>query len=165
MTEITKGMGLKFHDIPEKCRGEFALKVYRKGQLVKNVADHNLVVNSGRTRLAQLAAGKSGAHIAYIGVGSGSEKEKGIDTGLTEQQLFAITNASVTGMDARFDFTIGETQANGLSIREFGLFCTDKTLFSHRVRIYVNEETHEEKVLTIDKDSDIKIVGYWVLHF
>lgn len=158
-------MKFVFHDTPGECRGEIALKIFRKGRLEKEYADHNLVVNSGRERLAQLAAGKSGAHIAYIGAGSGTTKEAPGDTSLTGQQLFAIKSATVTGRDARFDFEIGETQANGLSIREFGLFCTDKTMFSHRVRIFVDEETHEERVLTIDKDSDIKIVGYWVLHF
>ena len=158
-------MRLSFRDTPGKCRGEFALRVYRNGQLVQEAADHNLVVDSGRTRLAQLAAGKSGAHIAYIGVGSGTEKEAAGDTGLESQQLFAVKESSVTGRDARFDFEIGEAQANGLSIREFGLFCTDKTMFSHRVRIHVDDETGEERALTIDKASDIKIVGYWILHF
>ena len=38
-------------------------------------------------------------------------------------------------------------------------------MFSHRVRVRVDEETKEERVLTIDKDRDIKIVGYWILHF
>ena len=158
-------MELIFQDTPESVRGEFGLQVLKNGKPVEEIADHNLVVHTGRVRLAELAAGLSGAHISYIGIGSGTEKEKESDTGLTEQQLFAIKKASVTGRDARFDFEIGESQANGLSIREFGLFCTDKTMFSHRVRIRVNEETHEEKVLTIDKDMDIKIVGYWILHF
>lgn len=156
---------LIFHDSPESCRGEFALQVYRNGKLDEQYADHNLVVHTGRVRLAQLAAGLSGAHVAYIGVGSGSTKEKEGDTSLTEQQLIPLQPATVEGRDAKFPFVIGETQANGLSIREFGLFCTDKTMFTHRVRIRVDEETGEEKVLTIDKDSDIEIRGYWILHF
>ena len=158
-------MRFVFEDIPESVRGEFALRVFRNGIPVMEAADHNLVVNAGRVRLAQLAAGKSGAHIAYIGVGSGTAKEQDGDTSLENQQIFPIKTASVIGRDARFDFEIGETQANGLSIREFGLFCTDKTMFSHRVRVRVDEETKEERVLTIDKDRDIKIVGYWILHF
>lgn len=158
-------MNLIFQDSPDICRGEFCLGIYKDGKLTEEYADHNLVVHSGRKRLAELAAGKSGAHIAYIGVGSGATKEAEGDIALTEQQLFPLTGASVTELDARFDFTIGETQANGLSIREFGLFCTDKTMFSHRVRILVNAETQVERVLTIDKGSDIEIKGYWIIHF
>lgn len=158
-------MKFAFQDTPESVKGEFALQVFRKGQLVREAADHNLVVHTGRVRLAELAAGLSGAHIAYIGVGTGTVKEKEEDTSLEDQQLFPVKNASVTGRDARFDFAIEETQANGLSIREFGLFCTDKTMFSHRVRIFMDAETLEEKVLTIDKDADIRIEGYWILHF
>lgn len=154
-----------FEDKAESVRGDFALGIYRHGKLVQEYSDHNLVVFSGRHRLAEMAAGKSTSHISYIGVGSGNEKEKDEDTSLVEQQLFPVTAATVTDQDARFDFVIGEDQANGLSIREFGLFCTDKTMFSHRVRIHVDPDTHEEKVLTIDKESDIEIRGYWIIHF
>lgn len=154
-----------FEDRAESVKGEFAIGIYRQGRLVREWSDHNLVVLSGRHRLAEMAAGKSTSHITYIGVGSGREKEKDADTSLTEQQLFPVAESTVTDQDARFDFVIGEDQANGLSIREFGLFCTDETMFSHRVRIHVDEDTKEEKVLTIDKESDIEIRGYWIIHF
>ena len=158
-------MQIILQDPAGDCRGEFCIKVYKKGKLQEEYADHNLVVRGGRKRLAELAAGLSGAHISYIGVGSGTVKEAEDDTALTEQHLFPLTGATVTGLDARFDFVVLETQANGLSIREFGLFCTDKTMFTHRVRIFADSETGEERVLTIDKGNDIEIRGYWILHF
>ena len=83
------------------------------------------------------------------------------DTELAEQQLFELTETSVDGRDAKFEFVIGEDEANGLDIREFGLFCADGTMFSHRVRR--NEETG--KVSVIGKDVDIELRGYWILHF
>lgn len=154
-------MQMAFEDRPGACRGEFHIEVRRKGTLIDEFHDHNLVVDAGRTRLAELAAGKSDKFITHIGVGSGGEMEDESDTALTDQQLFEITEASVDGRDAKFEFIIGEDQANGLDIREFGLFCADGTMFSHRVRR--SEETG--KVSVIGKDFDIEIHGYWILHF
>lgn len=143
-----------FQDSTKPCRGDFHLAVYKGGEIIGRVDDHNLVVDAGRIRLAELAAGKSGSCITKIGVGSGSTAEAADDTELEEQQLFPLTSASVDGRDARFDFLIDNTQANGLKIHEFGLFCADGTMFSHRVRTGL-----------IEKEDDIQIKGYWILHF
>jgi len=143
-----------FQDSTKPCRGDFHLAVYKGGEIIGRVDDHNLVVDAGRIRLAELAAGKSGSCITKIGVGSGSTAEAADDTELEGQQLFPLTSASVDGRDARFDFLIDNSQANGLKIHEFGLFCADGTMFSHRVRTGL-----------IEKEDDIQIKGYWILHF
>ncbi|MCI7055788.1 MAG: hypothetical protein MR866_02055 [Selenomonadaceae bacterium] len=143
-----------FQDSTKPCRGDFHLAVYKGGEIIDRVDDHNLVVDAGRIRLAELAAGKSSACITKIGVGSGSTAEAADDTELEGQQLFPLTSATVDGRDARFDFLIDNSQANGLKIHEFGLFCADGTMFSHRVRTGL-----------IEKEDDIQIKGYWILHF
>lgn len=143
-----------FQDSTKPCRGDFHLAVYKDGKIIDRIDDHNLVVDAGRIRLAELAAGKSSACITKIGVGSGSTAEAADDTELEGQQLFPLTSASVDGRDARFDFLIDNSQANGLKIHEFGLFCADGTMFSHRVRTGL-----------IEKEDDIQIKGYWILHF
>lgn len=144
---------LAFEDI-QRCRGEFHIEVRRRGKVIKTFGDHNLVVNSGRVRLAELAAGKNDKYITQIGLGTGSAAETEDDTALENQRLFPLSASSVDGRDARFDFVIGENDANGLAIREFGLFCSDGTMFTHRVRRGV-----------IEKESDIELHGYWILHF
>ena len=136
------------------CKGEFHIDVFKDGRCVDSYGDHNLVVESGRIRLAELAAGKSSAYITQIGIGEGSTTEKDTDTALENQMLFPLNDASVTDRDARCDFSIDNTQGNGLKIHEFGLFCADGTMFSHRVRKGV-----------IEKENDITIKGYWILHF
>lgn len=143
-----------FQDSTKPCRGDFHLAVYKDGKIISRINDHNLVVDAGRIRLAELAAGKSSACITKIGVGSGSTAEAADDTELEGQQLFPLTSATVDGRDARFDFLIDNSQANGLKIHEFGLFCADGTMFSHRVRTGL-----------IEKEDDIQIKGYWILHF
>lgn len=145
---------LSYSDTVKPCKGEFHIDVYKEGVLVEEIKDHNLVVDVARGRLAELSAGTSNAYITQVGCGSGSAPEEAEDTSLTEQQLFPLTAVSVDGRDAKFNFTIDNSQANGLAIREFGLFCSDGLMFTHRVRDGV-----------IEKKSDIQLKGYWILHF
>lgn len=134
--------------------GEVHFRVYKQGKIIDSFDDHNLVVDAGRIRLANLAAGKTTAAITHIGVGSGSTVENVADTELENQQLFPLTSIEVNGRDVQCNFFIANNQAIGLKIREFGLFCADGTMFSHRVRKGV-----------IEKYEDIQIAGYWILHF
>lgn len=152
---------LKFEDTPQVVRGDFHLQIFRKGKPIENIDDHNLVVYSGRERLAQLLSGNSTHAVTHVGVGSGAADELDTDTELMDQQLFPLTSRTVEGRDARFDFLIGENEANGLAIREFGLFCADGTMFSHRVRR--RKDTGAASV--IEKEDDISIAGYWLIHF
>jgi len=146
---------IKFQDHVDPCKGDFHIDVYKKGKMLQTIDDHNLVVDFGRIRLAELAAGtKPGQHIAQIGVGSGADVEDVSDIQLKDQQLFPLAGATVSGRDVRFDFMIDTNQANGLKIHEFALFCVDNTMFSHRVRPGV-----------IEKADDIQLKGYWILHF
>lgn len=142
-------------DKAPSCRGDLHVMIIKNGKLVKRIDEHNLVVDGARVRLAELVAGiKPGQHITQIGLGSGHTPADKSDTKLTDQQLFPVKSATVSGWDARFDFLIDETQANGLAIQEFGLFCKDGVMFSHRVRGGV-----------VQKENDIQLKGYWILHF
>ena len=149
---------MRFEDTSKPVTGEIHLKVYRRGKIISEIDDHNLVVESARRRLAQLAAGKVGNYsescITHIGVGSGSTAESVNDTTLENQQLFPLTSTEVNDRDVKCSFYIANDEAVGLNIREFGLFCSDGTMFSHRVRQGV-----------IEKLDDIEIRGYWILHF
>ena len=146
---------LQFQDAVAPCKGEFHIDVLKGGRLIDEIHDHNLVVDVGRIRLAELAAGtKANKHITQIGLGSGSETEDASDIALTNQILLPLSNVTVTGRDVRFDFFIDTDEANGLMVHEFGLFCSDGTMFSHRVRAGV-----------IEKENDIQLKGYWILHF
>ena len=156
---------MRFEDSTKNITGEIHLEVYHKNKLVKKIDEHNLVVDAGRRRLAELAAGKVGSYsesyITHIGLGSGSEIEKVSDTELENQQLFPLTSVELNGRDVKCNFFIADNEANGLSIRELGLFCSDGTMFSHRVRR--DESTGEVGV--IEKFSDIELKGFWILHF
>ena len=149
---------MKFEDTTNVVTGEIHLEVCHNNEVIEKIDDHNLVVDIGRQRLAALAAGKIGnyteSYITHIGLGTGSTAESVSDTQLENQQLFPLTSVELKGRDVQCNFFIADNQAIGLSIRELGLFCTDGTMFSHRVRKGV-----------IEKYEDIELKGFWILHF
>lgn len=149
---------MRLEDKTHYVTGEIHLEVCRGNEVIEQFNDHNLVVDVGRKRLAQLAAGKIGSYaesyITHIGLGSGDTEETVNDTKLENQQLFPLTSVEVNGRDVQCNFFIANNEAVGLSVRELGLFCSDGTMFSHRVRSGV-----------IEKYEDIELKGYWILHF
>lgn len=149
---------MKLEDTAHNVTGDIHLKICRNSKVIEEINEHNLVVDAGRKRLAALAAGKVGnyteSYITHIGLGSGSDTETVNDTELENQQLFPLTSVEVNGRDVQCNFFIADNEAVGLSIHELGLFCTDGTMFSHRVRQGI-----------IEKYEDIEIRGYWILHF
>lgn len=149
---------MRFKDTTPTVTGDIHLEIFRDKKIIAEYDDHNLVVDAGRKRLAELAAGKVGnyteSYITHIGLGSGSTTETVNDTQLENQQLFPLTSVEVDGRDVQCNFFIADNEATGLSIRELGLFCSDGTMFSHRVRQGV-----------IEKYEDIELKGFWRLHF
>ena len=149
---------MKLEDTARPVTGEIHLEVYRGNQMIDKIDDHNLVVDAGRKRLAELAAGKVGSYaenyITHIGLGSGNTVESVNDTALVNQQLFPLTSVEINGRDVQCNFFIANNEAVGLSIHELGLLCADGTMFSHRVRQGI-----------IEKYDDIELKGYWILHF
>ena len=141
----------------ERVEGVLEMDIYRRGELIEHIVEYNIVVDGGRTRLAQLIAGKSTAGVKYIGFGTGGNIPKIADADLTNRYLKEIDSATVVGNDAVFKWTLTETEpANGLDIREFGLYSSDATpiLLTRLVRARV-----------IGKDADMVIDGTYTLHF
>lgn len=137
-------------------RGALDYRIYKGGELLEEVHDHNLVVDTGRRRLAQLIAGKSTVGVTRIGFGTGSAVEMPANTSLTNQQLIAISSSEVSGTNAIFHWALGADDLNGVNIREFGLFTGDATpvMITRQVRTSV-----------IGKAADIRIEGTYTLYF
>lgn len=139
-----------------RMEGYLHLDVYRAGALIEQWEDKNLITDLARPRIRDMMSSETeNKFITHIGVGEGMLPASPTDTGLVNQILVPVT--AVTKPDsttARFGFVIDLETANGMRIREFGLFCGDGTMFSKRVR---------ERV--IEKDADVSIFGYWDIHF
>lgn len=146
-------MAIEMKDTAPRLRGAVELKIYKNGVLKEVDHDHNLIVMAGRTKLARLLGGGYAGHIDRIGVGTGSAPAADGDTGLTGAVYIPVSSVEYSAGKVRFNFTIGTDQANGLAIRELGLFFGDGTIFSRRVRKSV-----------IGKENDIQITGYWEIY-
>ena len=126
---------MRFEDTTP-LRGEFVLSIRRNGVEVESYADRNMIMSSARDALARLLGGDgSGKMITHIGVGTDGNGPEPGDTALTSAYKKRLSGHSYpsTGRVA-FSFTIGKAEANGKKIREFGLLCSDGTLFSRKTR-------------------------------
>jgi hypothetical protein len=158
MQQVSEGamamnMNIALQDV-QAVRGHVHLEIRKNGQLIDMEDDHNVVVTGGRSKLAGLLGGRdAGKYITLVGVGTNAAAATEADTNLTDRVLIPVSNAAYEGAKVRFNFTIGSGQANGLTIRELGLFFSDNTMFSRRVRRSA-----------IGKEDDIEINGYWDIY-
>ncbi len=134
-------------------RGSVELKIYRNGVLEEIEREHNLIVTAGRSKLAKLLGGGYAGGINRVGVGTGSTPAADTDTGLTSPVYIPVKSVEYSTAKVRFNFVIGTSDANGVNIRELGLFFADNTMFSRRVRKSV-----------IGKEADLQITGYWEIY-
>lgn len=137
-------------------RGVFHMKVIREsdGAVLEEYTDDNLIVNLGRNTMAALLGGASTATIQKIAVGTNGTSPLLSDTSLTgvfSKSLNGKTYPS-TGV-LQCDWSIETSEANGMSIQEFGLLITGDVLFSRKTRT------------PIAKDNTFRLEGVWKIIF
>jgi hypothetical protein len=137
-------------------RGDFRMKVYWRGRLVEDYAEHNLIVNSARQAMVKLIAGAgSGKNINRIAFGTNSKIPVVGDTAITSPYIKAINSIGYPANNkVEFNWSLGIDEANGKGISEFGLLCVDGSLFARKSR-----------ALPIHKNSDIAVEGQWIIIF
>ncbi len=137
-------------------RGHFRMKVYRRGELIDEYEDHNLIVNAARSAMARLIAGDgTGKNINRIAFGTNASTPAPGDTAITSAYSKAVQGFSYPAPgQVEISWNLLVTEANGKSISEFGLLCSDGTLFARKSR-----------TKPIEKDSDISIEGQWLIIF
>jgi hypothetical protein len=139
---------------PSKMRGEFGMKVYRKGILIEEYEDHNIIVNGARSVVARLISGNgTGKNINRIAFGTSGAAPSPDNTTIIGAFIKNLSSYSypVAGQ-VLFVWDLSTTEANGKSILEFGLLCADDTLFARKTR-----------AKPLEKDSDISIEGRWLI--
>jgi hypothetical protein len=147
---------MQFHDAALVPHGHFRLQILRRGVVV-DVDDHpNIIVTLAKQTQARLIGGDvTNRSITQIGVGTGSGAAAVGNTGLTSGFLKTISGVTYpTTNSVEFAFSIGASEANGLAIREFGLFTAGGTLFARRVRSGA-----------ITKDSELVLSGTWTITY
>lgn len=120
-----------------KAKGSVIMDMLdENGQIVERWEKHNLVVALGLKNLSRLIAGDAaGEIVAEIGVGTSGTAPASSDTGLVNQFTKAISGYTfISDSVVQFETTIDAGEANGLTIREGGLFVAGTILFSRTVR-------------------------------
>jgi hypothetical protein len=137
-----------------QAKGTVYLKVYKGGELIEDSVQDNLIVNVGKQSLAKLlGSADTQKRVANIGFGTASTPPAGSQTSLENPFTKALDGVAYFGTSVGFTFTLAESENNGVTIREFGLFSVDGTMFSRIVRN------------PIAKTSDIRLEGGWNITF
>jgi len=144
-------------DTFREMKGLFYLEIIcaKTGLILEIYTDNNLIVNGGRTAVTNLlGAATSGKQLTKLSVGTNGTAPVGTDTAITgafTKALGAVTYPTISSV--KFDFQLGAGDANGIGIREFGIVCTDNTLFARKTRELIS------------KNSDIILNGSWTISF
>jgi hypothetical protein len=143
-------------DIAYRPQGIFTLNIYHKGLLIEVYQDKNLVVDLSKQQLARLIGGDvTNRSLTIMGFGTSGTAPAAGNTSLTgayTNALGAVTYPTTNSV--QYAFSLGTTEANGLSIMEFGLFTTGSVLFARKTRSGA-----------IVKDSDLSLAGTWQINF
>lgn len=138
-------------------QGILSYRVRRRGVVVEEVEGENLVVDVPRNQLARLVAGDGPAPAAInrIGFGTDGTAAAGGNAALAGPFLKLIAGKTYPAVgEVRFAWVLAPEDANGMSIREFGLIGTDGSLFSRKTRAGA-----------IEKDADVDLEGTWTIKF
>jgi hypothetical protein len=137
-------------------RGCFALRVFRRGKLIEEYRDHNLIVSGAQNAAAHLLAGDGeGKSIKKIAFGTSGNIPTPDDTAIADPFIKPLSAFSYPAPgQVEFKFSLQSNEANGKAILEFGLLCEDDTLFARKIR----QEA-------IPKEPDISLEGEWIIIF
>lgn len=136
-------------------RGELSITLHRPGQPPQTITERNMIMMSAKSALARLIAGQgTGKNINRIAFGTNGAGPTPNDQAISGAYTKAVSGITFPAEgQVRFAFALGESEANGLNIRELGLLCADGTLFARKVRGL------------IEKTSDLSITGSWTIIF
>lgn len=145
---------MKFQD-EIQIKGEFEVKIIKNGNIIEVFTDKNLIVNLAKETLAKLIGGDgTGKSITKISFGTSGISPTPDDISIISAYTKNIDSHTYPALNkVTFNWTLGTNEANGKAIKEFGLICSDNTLFSRKTRG------------TIEKENDISLEGTWTIIF
>lgn len=122
--------------------------------LLARDAGDNLILNGARSSVVrQLGTGGTDRKVTHIGFGSRGDAPILSDAGLADEYRRLIVDVDYPQpAQVRFSWTLRDDEANGLAIMEFGLYTSDGTLFSRKVR-----------GAPIHKTDAIYLTGDWLI--
>jgi len=135
-------------------KGYLTIKVFKKGVLIEEIIEKNLIVNGARDQVARMIAGNvTGRSVNRIAFGTNGTDPDAADTAITQPFIRAVKGFSYPAMgQVQIEWDLPVTENNGMAIMEFGLLTVDGTLFARRIREN-----------PIHKEPDISLEGYWTI--
>lgn len=139
-----------------KPRGVLAYQVFKKGVLVEEVEDHNLIVIGSQVTHAHMLGGDfANRNLTQIGFGTNGAAAAFANTSLTGAYVNALAAPTYPASNqVSFAFGLATTEANGLAILEFGLLTAGNVLYARKIR-----------TTPLNKDLDVSLTGSWLISF
>ena len=137
-----------------KATGVFSLQIEdAAGNVLEKFEDKNLVVTTGQQNIAKLLGGDAaGKPVTLIGVGTNGNTPALTDTALTNLFSKPIIGVAYPAVNSvRYNWSLEAADANGITIKEFGLLNDDNVLIARKVRA------------EIVKSSAVRLVGSWTI--
>lgn len=142
-------------EVRDAPTGHLICRAYRNGKLIDVLDDANLVVTASKQIQCNALGNTSGWTITQMGFGTNGATPVLTDTALTGQYAKAFDSVTFPATNqVQFNFSLGVSEANGMSIQEFGLLTTNTKLFARKVRL-----------AALVKQSDITLSGSWIITF
>ncbi|MCL2610906.1 MAG: hypothetical protein FWE02_04425 [Defluviitaleaceae bacterium] len=135
-------------------KGTLVYKIFKNNILIEEVIENNLVVDNGRNLITHFLAGDNLADfIERVAFGTNGSPTNNTDSQIVSAFVKPISGFDYTGVgQVRFNWELLPTENNGMTIAEFGLISSNGLLFARRVR-----------TTPLYKESDIHIMGYWMI--
>ncbi len=140
-------------DTARRPTGHFHLEVRRAGMLIETYNGPNIIV-AGSDQIAMALLVGAGSPVGQIGFGSGQAAASPGNAALLTPFTKPVDAASASNGVATFQFSLAGTEANGLTIWEFGLITVAGALYARKVRSS-----------GLAKAADISLSGTWTISF
>jgi len=128
-------MKIRIQETMPPMRGCFNMRVYKRGKLLYEHNERNMIVSGARTTVAMHLMGDcEAAQIAKIAFGTSANVATPDDTAITDAYIKPLLGATlITPTQIEFQWGLKANEANGMHIIEFGLLLENETLFARKV--------------------------------
>lgn len=135
--------------------GDFKLIIKKNGEIIEEYEEHNMIMDVAKDAMARLIGGDGGGKvITRIGFGADGNGPTPLDTDISNMFIKNLNSHTYPfSGHVQFNWSLSTFEANNLAIREFGLICSDDTLFARKTR------------QIIQKEDDISLEGSWTIIF
>lgn len=105
-----------------KLKGRVEICLIRDGKIIEKEIKSNLIVATGRRRVANLIGGTNTTYFNYIAIGTGTNEPSDSDTALQNEVKRLQATVSNNDNEQKFEATFEFGSAESYAITELGLF-------------------------------------------